>query len=104
MKKEPQYIEYENGKKVLLDDDDAPEMSEEWFQNAKHGLDGLAELVGEEFVAPLRLRGRPKKKDKKVSLHLRIDKEIADKFRATGKGWQTRLNTVLHNAIDQGML
>lgn len=104
MKKEPQYIEYENEKKVLLDEDDVPEMPEEWFRNAKHGIDGLAELVGEEFVAPLRSRGRPKKANKKVSLHLRIDKDIADKFRATGKGWQTRLNAVLHNAIDQGLL
>lgn len=86
-------------------DPDKPLTSKEFkSMKWKHGLDGLAELVGEEFVAPLRLRGRPKKKDKKVSLHLRVDKDIADKFRATGKGWQTRLNAVLHNAIDQGML
>lgn len=104
MKKEPKYIEYEDKRRVLLDEDDAPEMSAEWFKNAKYGLDGLAEIIGEEFVAPLRLRGRPIKEDKKISLHLRVDKEIADKFRATGKGWQTRLNAVLHTAIDQGMI
>ncbi len=69
-----------------------------------HGLDGLAELMGEEFVAPLRLRGRPKKDDKKVSLHLRVDKEIADRFRASGRGWQTRINALLLAAMEQGQV
>lgn len=104
MKKEPQYIEYENGKRVLLDDDDAPEMSDEWFRKAKYGLDGIAEIMGEEFVAPLRLRGRPKVAMPKAHVNIRIDADILAVLRKTGKGWQTRLNSALRRAVEQGLV
>lgn len=86
-------------------DPDKP-LTEAEFKNMKtlYGLDGLAEIMGEEFVAPLRLRGRPRKENKKVSLHLLVDFDIADKFRSTGKGWQTRLNSLLRNAVEQGLV
>lgn len=90
-------------KKIIYPD---KPLTEDEFRSMKkyYGLDGLAQIIGEEAVAPLRRRGRPKKIDKKVSLHLRVDKEIADTFRAIGKGWQTRMNEVLHQAIEKGMI
>jgi len=39
--------------------------------------------------------GRPPKRNKKVSLHLRIDPDIRDAFRKTGMGWQSRMNAIL---------
>ncbi len=34
MKKKQEYIEYEDGTRVLLDDDDVPELTDEFFKNA----------------------------------------------------------------------
>jgi len=85
-------------------DDENPEWTENDWKNAKFGLDGLAEIIGENQVAPLRLRGRPIKEDKKILVHLRLDAIVAEKFRATGKGWQTRINALLNRAIEQGQV
>ncbi|MFM2343656.1 MAG: hypothetical protein RLZZ210_264 [Pseudomonadota bacterium] len=41
--------------------------------------------------------GRPKKDSIKKATTLRIDIEILKAFKATGKGWQTRINEVLSN-------
>ena len=39
--------------------------------------------------------GRPRKTNKKVSLHLRIDPDVRDSYRATGAGWQSRIHDLL---------
>ncbi len=85
-------------------DDENPEWTENDWKNAKFGLDGLAEIIGEKQVAPLRLRGRPIKENKKILVHLRLDAIVAEKFRATGRGWQTRINALLNRAIEQGQV
>jgi uncharacterized protein (DUF4415 family) len=41
------------------------------------------------------LRGIQRKKPAKVSTTVRFDREVIDAFRATGKGWQTRMNQAL---------
>lgn len=104
MKKEPQYIEYEDGTRVLLDEDDTPEMSSEWFRHAKRGLDGLAELLGEEFVAPLKSPGRPVSEHPKEKVTVRLDHDILAALRGKGRGWQTRLNAFLRGAMLEGKL
>jgi len=55
-----------------------------------------AELTDEQFklLRPLR-RGRPKSETTKVHVTLRLDPKIVDFFRSPGRGWQTRVNTVL---------
>jgi uncharacterized protein (DUF4415 family) len=35
----------------------------------------------------------------KIPVKLRLDPEVVEFFRATGKGWQTRMNDVLLDAI-----
>lgn len=42
-----------------------------------------------------RSRGRPAGSGIKTQVALRIDDEVLDAFRATGKGWQTRINAAL---------
>src|SRR3974377_960630 len=39
--------------------------------------------------------GRPPKADRKVSVTLRLDREVVARFKATGAGWQTRINAAL---------
>jgi uncharacterized protein (DUF4415 family) len=43
----------------------------------------------------VRRAGRPPKSDRKVSVTLRLDRDIIERFKATGAGWQTRINAAL---------
>ncbi len=43
----------------------------------------------------LRKRGRPAKANKKQVVSLRLDPEVIAAFRATGHGWQSRINQLL---------
>ena len=40
----------------------------------------------------------PKSDRPKKSVHLRLDQDVIDKFKATGPGWQTRINKALKAA------
>ena len=50
-------------------------------------------------LQPLIKRGRPPKARPKVSTTVRFDAEVLEYFRATGKGWQTRMNEVLRGHV-----
>ncbi len=54
------------------------------------------ELSDEEFkkLRPV-LRGRPKSDVHKVHVNVRLDPEVIEFFRSTGRGWQTRMNAAL---------
>ena len=43
----------------------------------------------------VRRAGRPPKSDRKVSVTLRLDRDIVERFKAAGAGWQTRINAAL---------
>ena len=42
--------------------------------------------------------GRPRSADPKVPVSIRLDRAVVEKFRATGPGWQSRINEVLRKA------
>ena len=42
-----------------------------------------------------RMRGRPLGSGTKEQVTLRLDAQILEKFKATGSGWQTRINDAL---------
>ena len=48
-----------------------------------------------EQVKPHVRRGRPLGSGTKTQVTLRLDVEVVEKFRATGDGWQTRINEAL---------
>jgi len=51
-------------------------------------------------MVPMRtLRGRPKSENKKVLVSVRYSPEVIAYFRATGKGWQTRMDSVLREHV-----
>ena len=58
-------------------------------------------LTDEELRQFRRTRGRPQRGGKKEQVTLRIDTEILEQFRATGNGWQTRINDALRDWIKQ---
>jgi uncharacterized protein (DUF4415 family) len=47
------------------------------------------------IAADLKRRGRPIGSSAKEQIAIRFDKDIVTAFRATGKGWQTRMNAAL---------
>jgi uncharacterized protein (DUF4415 family) len=48
-------------------------------------------------------RGRPTVSVKRPTLNMRVDADVLDAFKATGPGWQTRINAVLRDAVAHGM-
>ena len=45
------------------------------------------------------LRGRPKSASKKLLLSVRYSTEVVENFKATGEGWQSRMDGVLRNYV-----
>jgi|APSaa5957512622_1039677.scaffolds.fasta_scaffold10096_4 uncharacterized protein (DUF4415 family) len=58
-----------------------------------------AEVLPAEHFKILAKRGRPRKAQPKLSTTVRLDPEVLEYFRATGKGWQTRLNEALREYV-----
>lgn len=52
-------------------------------------------LTDAELSQFKRGRGRPLGSGKKEQVTLRLDAEILEQFKATGNGWQTRINDAL---------
>lgn len=49
-----------------------------------------------------RTRGRPPAAVKRPTLNMRVDAEVLEAFKATGPGWQTRINSLLREAVKSG--
>ena len=52
-----------------------------------------------EQVKPTLLRGRRLGSGTKTQITLRLDVEVVDKFKASGDGWQTRINDALKSWV-----
>jgi len=48
-------------------------------------------------------RGRPAVPVKRPTLNMRVDPDVLDAFKATGPGWQTRINAALRDAVAHGL-
>ena len=70
-------------KNILIDPEDAPELTDNWFEKADL-------MQGTKLVR----RGRPAGQTK-ASQTVRFDLDVLAAFKATGKGWQTRMNEAL---------
>jgi uncharacterized protein (DUF4415 family) len=80
-------------------DDDNPEWTEADFARAQRG-DEIPSLIREAFGKGK--RGRPvgtRKPDAKKSVTLRLDPDVLEGWRATGPGWQARMNKALRAAL-----
>jgi len=53
-------------------------------------------------MAEIRKRGRPPLDAPKVSTTIRLDADVMAAFKAVGRGWQTRINAVLREAVAAG--
>lgn len=71
---------------ICVKPDEAPELSDQWFQNADL-------YHGEQLVR----RGRPKLAAPNVAISLRIPPDVLERWKSTGPGWQTRMVASLKN-------
>lgn len=79
-------------------DDDNPEWTEADFARAKY-FEEIPAHIRDAFP---KSRGRPAgsvKADSKQAVSLRLDPDVLEYFRATGPGWQTRINEALRKAM-----
>lgn len=77
--------------KMIASDPDAPELTDEQIARAKPFKDALPAMAAKKA-------GRPRLDNPKQAISIRLDRVVIEKFRATGKGWQTRMNDALKRA------
>lgn len=68
--------------------EDIPELDDEFFDKAEVA-------ISDRVVRP----GRPPLPFRKRLVSLRLDPEVIDGFRATGRGWQSRINRALRTHL-----
>jgi uncharacterized protein (DUF4415 family) len=78
----------------IAEDPENPEWTEEDFKNARP----FAEVFPELAESIRRARGRPPVDTPRQQISIRLDPDVIAKFKATGKGWQSRINDVLKKA------
>lgn len=68
---------------AMSDPDATPFTDEEW-----------------EAVKPFVRRGRPAAQETKERITIRLSREVVEKFRAGGAGWQTRIDAALKDWLE----
>ncbi len=76
-----------SGSAAWVDADDAPELTETFFDRAE--IRERGKLIR---------RGRPPLPNPKQAVKLRLDADVLAAYRKTGAGWQTRINADLRKA------
>ncbi len=79
-------------------DPDNPEWTAQDFATAKPASEALPATVYAALLAK-RPRGRPPADETKVFTAIRLDADLLQAFKATGKGWQTRMNAALRQYL-----
>jgi uncharacterized protein (DUF4415 family) len=74
--------------------EEIPELTDEWFDQAEFA-------VGAKVVRAAKRPGRPRADRIKKLIALRIDPDIIEGFRATGPGWQSRINAALREYLQK---
>jgi len=86
--------------KAWVDQDDAPELTDDFFAMATPMI-GDKVVTKEEFKKAAARMGRPPSKAPKQSINIRLGADILAAFKATGKGWQTRIDNALRDWLKE---
>jgi len=83
------FVDDETGKPIAPHPEIERELTDEFFERAEY-------RIGDRIIR----RGRPPQgAAPKEAIKLRIDPDVLEHFRATGPGWQTRINEALRRSI-----
>jgi uncharacterized protein (DUF4415 family) len=81
----------------IASDPENPEWTDEEIRRARPFHEVLPELatsIDRAIVA----RGRPPAEKTKMPVTIRLDPEVVNFYKSTGKGWQSRMNDALRKA------
>lgn len=85
----------QNIRKAWVDPDDAPELSDEFFEKGIWRIGDKIVSREDAQAEEQRRRGRPAGGTTKISTTIRFDADVLAAFKSTGAGWQTRINEAL---------
>lgn len=90
-------------KRIVLDEDDAPELTDEILKRLRPAREVLPEIFGQAIADDL-LKRKPGQRGKqkaptKKGVYIRLDADILRHFKSTGPGWQSRINNFLKAAV-----
>lgn len=77
---------------------DSPELTAEELAQFRPAREVLPPEFFKGIEEARRARGRPSIEAPKQVVSIRLDPDVIAKFKATGKGWQSRINDVLKKA------
>ena len=84
--------------RMIASDPDAPEATDAQLAQARpfvEAFPALAEKMRKNAG------GRPRAARPKVPISIRLDPDVVSAFKATGPGWQSRMNDVLRASIEE---
>lgn len=82
--------------KMIASDPDAPEATDEQIAEAKPFAEAFPALANKMRK---NVGGRPRSVNPKVPVSIRLDQEVVTKLKATGPGWQSRVNEMLRREV-----
>ena len=77
----------------------SPEWTDEDFKRAKPAKKVLPEAVYNSLIVGRCGQTGPQKAPLKATLNLRVDPDVVEAYKATGAGWQTRMNVALRRGL-----
>ena len=85
----------------IATDPDSPELDEAWFERARPAAEVLPPAVYADLLALRRRPGQrgPQKSPTKQRIALRLSRDVLETFRASGEGWQTRIDEALREHL-----
>lgn len=89
------HLTEEQIQRMIASDPNAPEATNEQLAQAKPFSEAFPALAD---AMRKNVGGRPKADNPKVAVSLRLDQDVVARFKASGPGWQTRMNSALRDA------
>ena len=84
--------------KMIASDPDSPELTDAQTASAKPFAEAFPKIAQKMRK---NVGGRPSSATPKVPVSIRLDQDVVAKFKATGPGWQSRINDVLRKSVAQ---
>ena len=83
--------------RMIASDPDNPELTDEQIAQARPFREAFPDLAA-AIDRELGRRGRPPVENPRRQVSIRLDPEVLDYYKSTGKGWQSRINDALRKA------
>ena len=82
--------------KLIASDPDAPEATDAQIAEAKPFAEAFPDLAKKMRK---NVGGRPRSANPKVPVSIRLDQDVLAKLKASGPGWQSRVNEMLRREV-----